>query len=121
MTAARRGRYRAGILAEWLAAAYLAGKGYRIERWRCKTPLGEIDLIARKGDMIVFVEVKGRRAERDALEAVGARTQYRIARAAAYLLPRRPDWRDKILRFDVIAISWPFFIRHIDNAWRPQA
>lgn len=113
--------YRTGLLAEVMAAAYLLIKGYRLLGWRQKTPVGEIDLIATKGQAIIFVEVKTRKNAEDALYAVHHKNQNRVSRAALYLLARHPEWQNRDLRFDVIAISWPFFIRHIDNAWRPQA
>ncbi len=109
--------YRSGMIAELVAAAYLLFKGYRLIGWRQKTPVGEIDLIVRKGDTIVFVEVKSRQDNDGAVYAVHKRNQYRVTRAAQYLTARRPDWLEKNKRFDIVAISWPFFIRHIDNAW----
>lgn len=116
-----RDTYRAGWLAETVAAFYLMIKGYRIILWRAKTPVGEVDLIAAKRDYIVFIEVKLRKQGEDALYAVHGRNRLRVSRAAEYLRARQPDWQGKALRFDVIALSWPFFIRHIDNAWRPGA
>lgn len=113
--------YRAGLLAEFIAAAYLLCKGYRLAGWRKKTPVGEIDFITAKGNSIIFVEVKWRKQSDAALGAVLPKSQGRIVRAAQYLLASRPKWQGRDLRFDVIAISPPFFIRHIDNAWRPQA
>lgn len=113
--------YRSGIAAEILAAGYLLCKGYRILDWRKKTPMGEIDLIARKRDTIVFVEVKARQSNDNAVYAVHGRNQNRVTRAANYLSAHQPDWLDKNKRFDVVAISWPFFIRHIDNAWHGGA
>lgn len=116
-----RETYRAGLIAENIAALYLLFKGYKIIGQRCKTPVGEIDLVVQKGKTIAFVEVKLRRQGEAALGAVNARAQGRITRAAQYLLGARREWQGKSLRFDVIALSWPFFIRHIDNAWRPGA
>ncbi len=113
--------YKSGLIAEIIAAVYLMMKGYSIRQWRAKTPVGEIDLIAAKGDAIIFVEVKTRKKGEDALYAVHARNQNRVTRAALYLSARHAEWQDRALRFDVIALSWPFFIRHIDNAWRPRA
>ncbi len=116
-----RDTYRAGLIAEIVAAAYLILKGYSLIGWRAKTPVGEIDFIAAKRNVLIFVEVKLRKASETALYAVSAKNQSRVTRAALYLSARRPDWQGKDMRFDVIALSWPFFIRHIDNAWRPQA
>src|SRR5262245_23358717 len=54
----RIARYRRGRLSEWLAAAVLLGKGYRLLGRRIRTPFGEIDLIALRGRRLAFVEVK---------------------------------------------------------------
>lgn len=113
--------YRSGMMAEWVAAIYLLCKGYKMIGWRTKTPMGEIDLIAQKRGTIVFVEVKARAENDIAVYAVHGRNRNRVERAAHYLSARRPDWLDKNKRFDVVAISWPFFIRHIDNAWQSGA
>lgn len=113
--------YRAGLAAEMIAAIYLFLKGYRLVGWRAKTPVGEIDLIAEKDGAVIFVEVKTRKEGAAALESVRPRAQGRIVRAALYYTAQKPDWQARALRFDVIALSPPFFIRHIDNAWRPQA
>ena len=67
-TAERIGRYRRGRLSEWLAAAALLARGYRILGRRVRTPYGEIDLIAVRGRRLAFVEVK-RRATRGEAEA----------------------------------------------------
>lgn len=120
MSGSRR-TYRTGLIAEWMAAGYLLCKGYRFVDWRRKTPMGEIDLIMRKRDTIVFVEVKARQTNDNAVYAVHMRNRIRVERAAVYLSAQRADWLDKNKRFDVIAISWPFFIRHIDNAWQSGA
>jgi len=106
-----------GRRGETLAALFLNLKGYRILERRVKTPVGEIDLIARRGRVTVFVEVKARsfsHQESDALMAVNSR---RITRAAQLWLTRRPDLANQDLRFDVIFLApfaWP---RHIVNAF----
>src|SRR5262245_51862032 len=87
-------RYRRGRLSELAAAAMLLSKGYRILARRCRTPYGELDLIAVRGSRLAFVEVK-RRATR--LEGEAALTQYqarRIARAAEYWVARNAGYRD---------------------------
>ena len=108
---------RAGRRGEALAGLYLMLKGYRIIARRVKTPVGEIDLVARRGNLTAFVEVKARafsEGEADALLAVNAR---RIVRAAALWLGRHPDLNDGETRFDVIFLApfaWP---RHITGAF----
>ena len=59
----RRKAERRGHVSEWIAAAYLFLKGYRILARRYRTKLGEIDIIARKGDLAVFIEVKAHGAK----------------------------------------------------------
>lgn len=113
--------YRAGLYAEILAAAVLIVKGYRIAAWRYKTPMGEIDLIARRGREIVFVEVKWRQTLDEALSSVSGRMQGRIVRAARHFIAARPAIAGFSVRFDLIAAAPPFFWRHLDNAWRPSA
>lgn len=112
--------YKFGLLAEEAAAFFLAMKGYRILARRYKTPVGEVDLIARRGKKIVFVEVKARRRGEDALASVTPHMQGRILRAAQHYISRNPSLADYELRFDLVAFAPPFFLRHLDNAWRPS-
>ena len=106
-----------GRRGETLASLFLSLKGYRILARRVKTPVGEIDLIARRGRVTVFVEVKARsfsHQEGDALMAVNHR---RIIRAAQLWLTRRPELAAEDLRFDVIFLApfaWP---RHLKGAF----
>ena len=113
--------YAAGLAAEFFASVFLILKGYRILAWRCKTPVGEIDLVARRGGTLVFVEVKTRKTMGGALESVTPRMQGRISRAAQYFIARNPGYADMEMRFDLIAVCPPFFCWHLDNAWRPPA
>ena len=107
----------AGRRGEMWAALFLQLKLYRIVARRVKTPVGEIDLIARRGDVTVFVEVKARsfsHQEADALFAVNSR---RIVRAAQLWLIRHPALADGGTRFDVIFLApftWP---RHLKGAF----
>ncbi|MFN7027706.1 MAG: YraN family protein [Pseudorhizobium sp.] len=87
----RRRAQRRGPFAEYLAAAFLLAKGYRIIAIRFRTKAGEVDLIARKGDLAVFVEVKARVGEREALDAVSATAQKRIRAASDVWLAKPPD------------------------------
>lgn len=120
MTAeARRRAWREGARAESIAAWFLRAKGYRVlaRRWRC--PAGEIDLVARRGRVVVAVEVKRRPAETEGAEAIGARQRQRIARAAEAFVARHPGLAGCGLRFDAVLMMpgrWP---RHIIDAWRP--
>ena len=114
---ARRRAERSGRLAELLAALMLAGKGYRIAARRFRTPFGEIDLVARRGAALVFVEVKARPDIADGLAAVGKRTQSRIAAAARAWLMRHPADATLEVRFDVIVMAPWRRPRHIVGAF----
>src|SRR5262249_34934197 len=76
--AQRRIAFRFGLSAESRAAAFLVAKGYRILARRFRTPLGEIDIVARRRGVLVFVEVKARDNFDEAAEAIGKRQQNRI-------------------------------------------
>jgi putative endonuclease len=114
----RRGRERAGRLAEGVAAWLLRLKGYRILARRYATPLGEIDLVARRGDLVLFVEVKRRAHAGIALEALLPRQQRRIARAAALFLQQRPRHAACAVRFDLVAVSPWRLPCHVTDVWR---
>jgi putative endonuclease len=116
LTRLRRARHRRGRLSEILAAAFLMGKGYRILARRQRTPLGEIDLIAVRGERLAFVEVKQRATREEAEAAVSPRQRDRVRRAAGYWLGRHPRYQSHELGFDVIFFigrRWP---RHLENA-----
>ena len=108
----------AGRRGEMLAELFLFIKGYRTIARRVKTPVGEIDLIARRGTMTVFVEVKARAFSHQEADALMAVNRHRIVRAAQMWLTRRPELASGSTRFDVIFLApfaWP---RHIVNAFQ---
>lgn len=109
--------YFNGLWAEILCAVYLWLRGYRILRWRYKTKLGEIDLIAQRGKSLVFIEVKGRESLDDAIAAVSPQSQKRIIDAARMFLSYNPALQSHDLRFDVMAVCFPYHIKHLENAW----
>ena len=84
----RIARYRRGRLSEWVAAAALLARGYRILGRRVRTPYGEIDLIAVRGRRLAFVEVKRRATRLEAEAALTPRQAGRIARAAEFWVSR---------------------------------
>jgi len=119
--AANRGAREAwGRWAESLAAWSLRLRGYRILARRFRTPLGEIDLVARRGGLLAFVEVKARADMEQALAALGQRQRERTVRAAELFLLRRPDLAGLTLRFDLIAVRPWRLPRHLCDAWRPR-
>ncbi|SDG29846.1 putative endonuclease [Limimonas halophila] len=106
-----------GWRAETLAAWWLRLKGYRILARRHATPVGEIDLIARRGRCLAFVEVKARPDSATARHAIAPRQRRRIARAAEAYLQRRPELHGHDLRFDAVLVvpgRWP---QHLPNAF----
>ncbi len=113
--------YARGVRAENQAAQYLEKQGYRILETRYKTKFGEIDLIVFKGEVLCFVEVKTRNTLSEALESVTPRSQKRIEQSALYFLSEYPEYSDKGMRFDVVAITSPFQITHLDNAWEARS
>lgn len=110
--------YRKGHRGEWLAALALMLKGYRIVARRHRTKLGEIDLIARRGDLVAIVEVKARPTLLHAMDSVGHEAQRRIEGATDLWLSRQPDASRLSIRFDIVAVlprRWPV---HVENAFQ---
>jgi putative endonuclease len=105
--------FRTGLSAEACAAAYLMAKGYRILAKRFRTPYGEIDLVARKRNLIAFVEVKARATLDDAAYAVTPRQQRRIIDAAQAWLMTHPEHAEFDLRFDAMLIAPRHLPRHL--------
>jgi len=114
--AERRGRH-----AETLCAWFLRLKGYRILAHSFRCPLGEVDIVAQKGGVCVFVEVKARKDLRGSLEAISAKQRKRIENAAQVFLQQNSKCIDKGVRFDVIGVSPWKLPHHFKDAWRPRA
>ena len=109
----RRAAYGLGHRGETLAAFALRLKGFRILARRYRTPAGEIDLIARRGDLVAIVEVKARRTLTEAMDAVTPYALRRIEAAADLWLSRQPDHARLSMRFDLVAIlprRWPVHV-----------
>lgn len=109
---------RSGRDGEARAAFWLRAKGWSILDRRVKTPSGEIDLVARRGNCIAFVEVKWRRKSVDLDFAID---EYRLARVAAAVecVAHRYAENGEDIRIDVILLAPGAFPRHIANAWQP--
>ncbi len=118
-TASRRRAYQRGARSESLAAWYLRLKGYRILARRFKSPGGEIDLIAARGSIVVFVEVKARDDQARALAAVTPRQRRRIEAAAASFISRNRRYQRHRQRFDIIVMGPGKKPLHLTQAWRP--
>jgi putative endonuclease len=109
-----------GDRGERTAARFLRGRGLRVLLRGYRTSRGEIDLIAREGDILIFVEVKARRHGMPA-EAVTLEKQRRITLAALHF-QRKYNLLEQSSRFDIVAIVWPDDrkppqIEHIPNAF----
>ncbi|MBB6504378.1 putative endonuclease [Sphingomonas endophytica] len=115
-TATRRVAEEAGRRGERLAAWWLRLKGWQILDRRVRTPVGEVDLIARRGTLVAFVEVKTRRTPAELDAAIDERRLARVAAAAEVLMPRYATAGEDI-RVDVILLAPGTRPRHIENAW----
>jgi putative endonuclease len=116
-------RERAGRCGERIAESFLELRGCDIVDRNARVGRGEIDLVARDGDAVVFVEVKFRTGGGRAtpLEAVTWKKREDVSRAAAGYLARR-GLLNRAVRFDVIAITWAadgseLHLQHISNAF----
>ena len=116
---AKRRARRFGLRAETLAAWMLRLRGCHIEGRRVRTPVGEIDIVVRRGTVVAMVEVKGRADLALAAESIVRRQRARIERAAEAFLRSRPALPELDLRFDVILVRpWRPPV-HLVDAWRP--
>ena len=108
-----RRRWRKGLWAETAAVWMLRLKGWRILARRVRTPVGEVDIIARRRRTLIFVEVKYRPRHDEGMAAVRAHQQARIVRAARWWLARHADLNTLTCRFDIIAVNrflWPVHV-----------
>jgi len=109
--------FRRGHVSEYIAALYMVAKGYRISAIRYRTKLGEIDIIARRGDLVVCVEVKARRDVDSAVFAVTGMAQNRIRAASELWLSRQPDAHRLSLRYDIVAVRPWRLPKHLVDAF----
>lgn len=111
--AERRGRAGEGRAALWLQM-----KGWRILDRRRKTPAGEVDLIAKRGNVVAFIEVKWRKSAADLDHAID---EYRLRRVAAATEAIAHEYASdgEDIRVDVLLLAPNTFPRHIVNAWQP--
>ena len=116
----RRAAEAHGRRAERLAAAWLRLKGYRILARRVRLPVGEIDLIGRRGRTVAFVEVKARRTRLAGEQAVPDAGWWRINRAAESWMARQPALGDLDWRFDLVIILPASLPIHLRDRWRPD-
>ena len=110
---------RFGRLAETACAVVLRIKGYTVLARRYRTPVGEIDIVARRGGVVAYIEVKARSGPAEFTGGeVSARQRHRIRRAAEHFLKRRPDLAALDHRFDVMLVRPWSLPTHLIDAWR---
>ena len=119
-TAERRRALRRGRLGEAVALWMLRCKGYRILARDLRLAVGEIDIVARRGRLLVAVEVKRREDQAAAAEAVSERQRRRIARALEAFAARDRRLADLDWRFDVVLLARGRWLLHLADAWRPD-
>ncbi len=107
-----------GVGAETIAATALQSRGWEVLGRRVRTAAGEIDLVARRGGMLVFVEVKARPALADAAAALGTRQRARLLAAAEIWLAEHPGEGAEGVRFDVMLVDATGQVRRIRDAFR---
>lgn len=96
----------------------LAGEGWTILKHRARTPWGEIDLVAVRGGMMIFVEVKCRPTFSLAASSLGARQIRRLIDAASMLCAENPGWIYDEMRFDVMVVTADDTVHQIADAFR---
>ncbi|MBU0725582.1 MAG: YraN family protein [Alphaproteobacteria bacterium] len=114
----RQAARQRGRAAETLCVWWLRLKGYRIIGRDLRTPVGEIDILARRGDTLAVIEVKARATQDDAGAAILPAQQRRIARALDWVVQRRGDLQALSPRFDAMLIGGGRLPRHLTDAWR---
>jgi len=108
-----------GIWAERMAVILLWFKGYKILKRRYRNAHGEIDIIAKRANTLVFIEVKARKSQQQAAESITARQRIRIEKTAMGFMSTSPSYANMQVRFDAVLClpaTWP---EHIESAWRP--
>ena len=103
----QRNRRAAGARWEQRALSHLCDHGLVPVARNFTSRFGEIDLVMRDGDTLVFVEVRfrGAGAAVDAVQSIDANKQRHIVRTAEFFLLRHPQWREATMRFDVVALD----------------
>ncbi len=115
-----RKKYRAyyfGFIAEIFAVIYLWLKFYQVINRRFKSPFGEIDIIAKRGRTLIFIEVKARR-NTSLMDFISKRQQNRVTQAAQFFLLRNPKYQRHNIRFDAIIMNRYFWPIHFESYWQ---
>jgi putative endonuclease len=107
--------HKFGLYAEKFAIFFLSLKGYQILEWRYKTPLGEVDIIAKKSRVIIAIEVKARKSKFTVSEVLHRRQIERVKRATEIFIAKNPQFHNHDLRFDFIEVTGIFRLKHHRN------
>ena len=113
----RQAAQKRGQRAEVLCAFWLRLKGYRVLARNWRVSVGEVDIVARRGQILAFIEVKRRDDMATAMEAVQPRQRQRIEQAAKAWLASHPECANMHARFDVMTVAPGQRPRHIRAAW----
>ena len=108
--------YKKGFNAEMVINSYLIRHGYKIIEHRYKTEYGEIDIIASKEKLLLFIEVKNRKVI-PSHEIINSRQKKRCCEAAMHFLTQNPEFLNFTMRFDCFFINCYGKVNHIENAW----
>lgn len=117
LDSSKKNNHKNGLAAEELAANFLRNQGFEIACQRFKTKHGEIDIIAQKAELLVFVEVKHRQSI-TADDPISATQKQRIINSALYFLSKNPQKNELDMRFDSILVDYNQRITHIIDSWR---
>jgi putative endonuclease len=117
----RQAAFKLGVTAERRAALLLAAKGYRELARRWKSPVGEVDLVVRRGRMLVFVEVKARPRIDDGAWSVLTRQKRRIVAAAEAWLAAHPEHAGYDIRFDAVLVAPGRLPQHLVAAFEAES
>ena len=117
----RQAAFKLGVSAEGRAALLLAAKGYRELARRWKSPVGEVDLVVRRGRTLVFVEVKARPRIDDAAWSVLTRQKRRIVAAAEAWLAAHPEHAGYDIRFDAVLVAPGRLPQHLVAAFEAES
>lgn len=118
--ARRRAAHDRGLAAEERAAVLLGAHGFEIVARRVRTKAGEIDLVARQGDLVVFCEVKLRASLDDAAFSLLPRQRRRIAAAAAAYVADHPELSALNMRFDAVLLARSGAAEHLPGAFEAE-
>ena len=107
-----------GILAEKITLWFLRCKCYQILAWRYKTYFGEIDLIAKRGNTVIFIEVKARKSSESIETILRPKQVERIKKSAEFFIAKNPKFHNCSFRFDFIQINKFLIPKHHKDFWQ---